>query len=190
MFVEDCKRYSTAKVTHPATVRTTGVQVGSMNSNIFPYVAQYKHDSKTNTSTKHVLEFTCTIKKVVSHEETTLFLTTNGDVYGMGVNEYSQLGLPEDHYDHPVQLDVKDAVDIAVRHKILILRKDNVLFGCGRNRNSALGIQAKDYNDIITKLTEIPSTVYDNEKILFVATAHSFCIIVTENSKLLLTGQK
>lgn len=164
--------------------------VGDMSSKSFPFVAQYKHDAKSNTSTKQILEFSCTIKKVVSHEETTLFLTTNGDVYGMGINEYSQLGLDEVCYDKPIQLDIKDATDIAVRHKILILRGDNVLFGCGRNRNSALGIQANNFNDIITKLTEIPSTIYDNEKILFVATAHSFCIIVTENSKLFLTGQK
>jgi alpha-tubulin suppressor-like RCC1 family protein len=144
------------------------------------FVTRYNNESGTTED----LSFPYPIKKVASHDHTTLFLTNNGDVYGLGINKLAQI---DEDSTTISQVEISNATDIAVMLKVLILREDNVLLGCGRNANHALGFE-HTYN--VENLTVIPSTVYNNEKILFVGAGRAFSLVITARSNVYLMGQK
>lgn len=129
----------------------------------------------------------CSIQKVISHEDSSLFLTADGNVYALGRNKDYQFGISGD-CKILTRLSVTDVIDIGFRHRSLILQRGNILQGCGSNTNYALGINTSQ--SPIRELTELPKHIYRNENILFVASGHSFSVIVTAENNLYMMGQK
>ena len=119
-----------------------------------------------------------------------MMLTTDGHVFALGTNSNFRLALPDNRtkYLEPTQVPIQNVTTLEMkRGRVLFVCADNSLHGCGDNTKYALGITDKDYLDAITKL---PSKNYQDERILFVTTAYSFSIVITECQNLFLLGNK
>lgn len=144
-----------------------------------------KYDENTSTS----VDIPFSIKKVSAYGGSIMFLTREGRVFALGTNVNCCMGGEGDDITTPKELKISNVIDVATSdNKTLLVTKDNVLYGCGGNDYTALGLQGK--GSVIRTLTVVPSRVYNNEKILFVAPAYSFSIVVTEESNMFLLGQK
>jgi alpha-tubulin suppressor-like RCC1 family protein len=152
------------------------------------YVTKYVvEDNVISCSEK--LAIPCTVKKVATYSTSILMLTTDSQVFALGTNECSQLGLPysEQTLHEPTLVPIENITDITLKHeRSLFLCENNALYGSGENEKFALGLNEEQ----IYTLTKVPSENYQSEKILFVTTAYSFSIIVTDNHNLFVFGNK
>jgi alpha-tubulin suppressor-like RCC1 family protein len=151
------------------------------------YITKYEYAISNQPIEVSHFDVPCSIQKVISHEDSSLFLTTDGNVYALGRNKEFQFGISGD-CKIPTRLSVTDVLDIGFRHRLLVLQRGNVLLGCGSNANFALGFVTSQ--SPIRELTELPKHVYRNENVLFVASGHSFSVIVTAENNLYMMGQK
>ncbi len=127
------------------------------------------------------------IIKVTTYDEGTLFLTQEKQVFVLGKNNRKQLGVKQENVSTPTKLDLENVIDVGTNEgKTLFIVEGNKLYGCGSNGYNALGL---DDTTMDTSIVEIPSTRYENEKLLFVAPAFSFSILITDKS-LFILGQK
>ena len=110
-------------------------------------VGQIGDASTTNRKTPVAVSITGTITKVVAGKSTTLFLKSNGQVWGCGYNEVGQLGLGaadnRSQHNTPVQIMAGTTfTDIAVgcnQDHCLLLKNDGKVYAFGRNNDGELG---------------------------------------------------
>ena len=147
------------------------------------YVTRYSDGSAS------VMDIPYSIKKVTAYSSSVLFLTREGRVFALGQNVSNCLGVEGESIDTPTELPISHVTDVGTSDsKTLLITEDNILYGCGGNDYTALGLQG--HGSVIRKLTVVPSRVFNHEKVLLVAPAYSFSIVVTEQSKMYLLGQK
>lgn len=104
------------------------------------------------------------IISIVAGYDYSLFLKSDGTVYGLGNNENGVLGLDENIvYENPVQIPNLDNV-ISISSKFihsLFLKSDGTVYGCGVSENGNLG---KIKNDILIQNNDDDMSDEDEEK--------------------------
>jgi alpha-tubulin suppressor-like RCC1 family protein len=146
-----------------------------------------KYSITNNQVFPETIDIPCSVKKISTYDDAMLILTTDGNVYALGRNSNNQFGLPGTDYPLPTLLPIQNVFDLDLKRcRSIFICNDNALYGCGDNTKYALGI----VGERVEQITRISSQNYQDEKVLFVTTAYSFSIVVTDNKNLFLFGNK
>ena len=118
----------------------------------------------------------------------TMILTTDGELYGAGYNEYGGLGLGDGIARYtftriPVPDDKKVAQVVLGEDSSFIITEDGELYGTGDNYYGQLGVG--DYDD---RYVFTPVTIPDAKKVTQVVTGYYHSLIITEDGALYGTG--
>ena len=107
------------------------------------------------------------VSKISCCFESTLFLHTNGTVFGAGCNKEGQIGLQRcPSTSHPQQLEIQnDIIDIASgREHSLFLDSDGRVYACGNNQKCQIGDNYNANERKVVKVEGLPeariSSVY------------------------------
>ena len=120
--------------------------------------------------------------KVVSSYDHTLFLASNGDVYGAGSNTEGQLGDSVTTSSNTPTLIASEVIDIDTGYKhSLFLKSDGSLWGSGYNAFGSLG------NGTTTNLTTITKLIRTDVSRISVGSVHT--LIVKKDGSLWGTGR-
>ncbi|KAJ5068603.1 hypothetical protein M0811_02545 [Anaeramoeba ignava] len=125
------------------------------------------------------------IEDIVSGWNSTYLLTSNQNAYGIGSNEYGQLGLdPEtlEEKEKPILMmkNVSKIFSGICSYHVFLLNSNQELFGCGDNNYGQLGLrkskrkQTRIYN--LTKIQNIPKG-----KIIDIKSGYNHSIMLIEN---------
>ncbi|KAJ5067719.1 claret isoform a [Anaeramoeba ignava] len=124
------------------------------------------------------------IEDIVSGSYSIYLLTSNQNVYGIGSNEYGQLGLDSvtlKRTEKPILM-MKNVSKIfsgnSSKH-IFLLNSNQELFGCGDNTSLQLGLGESRKEEKIQKLTKIQNI--PKGKIIDIQCGYSHSIMLIEN---------
>ncbi|KAJ5070173.1 hypothetical protein M0811_11202 [Anaeramoeba ignava] len=148
------------------------------------------------------------IEDIVSGNNLIYLLTSNQNAYGIGSNEYGQLGFDSETLkktEKPILM-MKNVSKIfsgnSSKH-VFLLNSNQELFGCGDNISGQLGLgESREEETKIQKLTkiqnipkgdkytneftEIKSSLFENDdNILEISVGNAHTLILTSNSKLI-----
>ncbi|KAJ5078675.1 regulator of chromosome condensation [Anaeramoeba ignava] len=137
------------------------------------------------------------IKDIVSGADSIYLLTSNQNVYGIGSNEYGQLGFDSETLNE-TKTNFNDEkceiIDIQCgdQHSIMLIEDENQnenpkrkLYSCGDYEYNGLGKNENTY-----EFTEIKSSLFENDdNILDFSVGRLHTLILTSNSKLIGFGE-
>ncbi|KAJ5075708.1 claret isoform a [Anaeramoeba ignava] len=125
------------------------------------------------------------IKDIVSGANSIYLLTSNQNAYGIGSNQYSQLGfdsetLPKTEKPILMMKNVSKIFSGDTSRSVFLLNSNQELFGCGWNQSGKLGLgksrRKKREIDKLTKIKNIPKG-----KIIDIKCGHSHSIMLIED---------
>ncbi|KAJ5071575.1 hypothetical protein M0811_10207 [Anaeramoeba ignava] len=124
------------------------------------------------------------IEDIVSGKNSIYLLTSNQNAYGIGSNQYGQLGLDYETFKETkpilIMKNVSKIFSGSSSIHIFLLNSNQELFGCGINYNSKLGLGESRKKEIkINKLTKIQNI--PKGKIIDIQSGYSFSIMLIEN---------
>jgi hypothetical protein len=124
------------------------------------------------------------VRKVSVDDNATLFVTTDGVLYGIGTVPNFQ----NSKSTSPFKIDTGGDLVADARvgfQRVMIVMEDGTIRATGTNHYTALGLDdQKDY-----PMTTLPTKNHNNERVKFVSIAYSHTICITEMSKLYVFGQ-
>ncbi|KAJ5076414.1 claret isoform a [Anaeramoeba ignava] len=124
------------------------------------------------------------IQDIVSGLSSIYLLTSNQNVYGIGSNEYSQLGFDSETLEiteKPILM-MKNVSKIFSGNSslhVFLLNSNQELFGCGDNRYGQLGLGESTKEESIQKLTQIQNI--PKGKIIDIQCGWTYSIMLIEN---------
>ncbi|KAJ5066061.1 hypothetical protein M0811_03394 [Anaeramoeba ignava] len=124
------------------------------------------------------------IQDIVSGSGSIYLLTSNQNVYGIGDNEYSQLGLDSETLpktEKPILM-MKNVSKIFSGNcsiHVFLLNSNQELFGCGNNEDGQLGLGGSRKAAMIKKLTQIQNI--PKGKIIDIQCGNFHSIMLIEN---------
>ncbi|KAJ5079509.1 hypothetical protein M0811_14490 [Anaeramoeba ignava] len=124
------------------------------------------------------------IEDIVSGSGSIYLLTSNQNAYGIGSNEYGQLGLDSEilnKTEKPILM-MKNVSKIFSGNSsnfVFLLNSNQELFGCGVNTYSQLGLEESRKETKIQKLTKIQNI--PKGKIIDIQCGNSYSIMLIEN---------
>lgn len=135
----------------------------------------YSIETQKSSSTIRVCQFAHTIVKVSCDDRYTLFVTKDGDLYGMGNPQISCIpGGPT-----PIKLEISNVSDACFGHqRAIAILYDGTLKGIGMNFGFLYGRSFED----LRVFTPMPTTGHNNEPVLFVSIAFSYIVAITRTS--------
>ncbi|KAJ5072080.1 claret isoform a [Anaeramoeba ignava] len=124
------------------------------------------------------------IEDVVSGNQSIYLLTSNQNAYGIGSNEYGQLGFDSETLNETQKpiLMMKNVSKIFSGNSsrfVFLLNSNQELFGCGDNSSSQLGLgesRKEEEKNKLTKIQNIPKG-----KIIDIQCGYAFSIMLIEN---------
>lgn len=127
------------------------------------------------------------ISNVVSNNDTTLALTTDGRIYSWGNNDNYQLGhLNSSNIPQLVEFDYinETFIDVELQENIVVaLTKSGDVYTWGKNINNTLGYYIDSDYQILPKKVEI-----ENNKIIQIAAGIDHTVVLTNNDDLYVWG--
>ncbi|KAJ5074893.1 regulator of chromosome condensation [Anaeramoeba ignava] len=128
-----------------------------------------------------------TIQDIVSGYSSIYLLTSNHNVYGIGSNEYGQLGFDSDSLyqktEKPILM-MKNVSKIFSGNSskcVFLLNSNQELFGCGYNQYDQIGLGKSFIGAKIKKLTKIPNIPKGKIIDIKCGAAYSIMLIEDEN---------
>ncbi|KAJ5068060.1 claret isoform a [Anaeramoeba ignava] len=127
------------------------------------------------------------IRDIASGEHSVYLLTSNQNAYGIGSNEYGQLGFDSktlDKTEKPILMmkNVSKIFSGNTSAHVFLLNSNQELFGCGFNEHGQLGLRESRRNEIkiqkLTKIQNIPKGKIIDIQYTFY---HSIMLIENEN---------
>ncbi|KAJ5073163.1 claret isoform a [Anaeramoeba ignava] len=169
------------------------------------YWSQLGFDSKTLEKTEKPILMMKNVSKIFSGNTSyhVFLLNSNQELFGCGVNTYSQLGLGESRKEETkiqkltkIQNITKGKIiDIQCgnSYSIMLIEIENEnqnqnenpkrkLYSCGNYQFNGLG---KNGNENTYKFTEMKSSLFENDDILDFSVGYGHTLILTSNSKLI-----
>ncbi|KAJ5080311.1 rcc1-like g exchanging factor-like protein [Anaeramoeba ignava] len=163
-----------AILTKEGNVFAKGKDINSKNPNKFINISSSIKDKKDRI-----------IKDIVSGAHSIYLLTSNQNIYGIGSNEFGQLGFDSEtlNYTKKPILIMKNVSKLFSRNAsvyVFLLNSNQELFGCGLNKFGQLGLgESRKYERKINKLTKIQNI--PKGKIIDIKCGFTFAIMFNEN---------
>ncbi|KAJ5078854.1 btk-binding protein-related [Anaeramoeba ignava] len=163
-------------LTKEENVFAKGEDINSENPNEFINISSLIEDTNDRI-----------IKDIVSGANSIYLLTSNHNVYGIGSNQFSQLGFDSEtlqETENPILMmkNVSKIFSGNSSYHVFLLNSNQELFGCGNNGNNQLGLgkSRKEETEIekLTKIQNIPKG-----KIIDIQCGSYHSIMLIENQK-------
>ncbi|KAJ5067769.1 claret isoform a [Anaeramoeba ignava] len=124
------------------------------------------------------------IQDIVSGDSSIYLLTSNQNAYGIGSNEYGQLGFDSktlEKTEKPILMmkNVSKIFSGDTSNHVFLLNSNQELFGCGNNQYSQLGLRESIKETKIQKLTKIQNI--PKGKIIDIQCGYCHSIMLIEN---------
>ncbi|KAJ5067380.1 hypothetical protein M0811_13050 [Anaeramoeba ignava] len=127
------------------------------------------------------------IQDIVSGYQSIYLLTSNQNVYGIGYNQFSQLGFDSDlllKTEKPILMmkNVSKIFSGNYSFSVFLLNSNQELFGCGSNYNGQIGLgESRKEETKIQKLTKIQNIPKGKIIDIQCGSSHSIMLIENEN---------
>ncbi|KAJ5071573.1 hypothetical protein M0811_10205 [Anaeramoeba ignava] len=162
-----------AILTIEGNVFAKGIDINPKNPNKFINISSLIED----TNDRVIQDVICTMNSIY-------LLTSNQNVYGIGSNQYGQLGLDSETLEKtqkPILMmkNVSKIFSGSSSYSVFLLNSNQELFGCGINYNSKLGLGKSKKEEYIKKLTKIQNI--PKGKIIDIQSGYSFSVMLIEN---------
>ncbi|KAJ5071574.1 hypothetical protein M0811_10206 [Anaeramoeba ignava] len=162
-----------AILTIEGNVFAKGIDINPYNSNEFINISSLIED----TNDRIIQDVICTMNSIY-------LLTSNQNAYGIGSNQYGQLGLDSETLEKtqkPILMmkNVSKIFSGSSSYSVFLLNSNQELFGCGINYNSKLGLGKSKKEEYIKKLTKIQNI--PKGKIIDIQSGYSFSVMLIED---------
>ncbi|KAJ5071814.1 hypothetical protein M0811_09974 [Anaeramoeba ignava] len=166
-----------AILTIEGNVFAKGNDINSKNSNEFINISSLIEDKNDRI-----------IEDIVSGACSIYLLTSNQNVYGIGLNHWCQLGFDSEtlkETEKPILMmkNVSKIFSGNTSYHIFLLNSNQELFGCGYNQSGQLGLGKSIKERTIQKLTKIQNIPKGKIIDIQCGIAHSIMLIENQNPK-------
>ncbi|KAJ5078355.1 btk-binding protein-related [Anaeramoeba ignava] len=163
-----------AILTYERNVFAKGYDINSNNSNEFINISSLIEDKNDRI-----------IQDIASGWDSIYLLTSNQNAYGIGSNDYSQLGLDSktlQKTEKPILMmkNVSKIFSGNSSYHVFLLNSNQELFGCGYNQYGQLGLgESRKKETRIQKLTKIQNI--PKGKIIDIKSGEAYSLMLIEN---------
>ncbi|KAJ5066660.1 hypothetical protein M0811_13429 [Anaeramoeba ignava] len=162
-----------AILTIEGNVFAKGYDINPKNTNEFINISSLIEDTNDRI-----------IQDIVSGYNSIYLLTSNQNVYGIGLNQYGQLGfdpkkLPKTRKPILIMKNVSKIFSGNSSRHVFLLNSNQELFGCGNNYSGQLGLGESRKEEEIQKLTKIQNI--PKGKIIDIQCGYFHSIMLIEN---------